>query len=125
MTTTSVQQPVLVRDLMKPGVRVRFDQPLGEVAMAMLQHRLDTVPVCDRQGRPLGVVTCQAVTSGRPAGRVSHVPVSPAPSIDAGSDLTEAAQVMLGQRFDSLPVLDGGEVVGALTRADIVSAFWD
>jgi CBS domain-containing protein len=37
--------------------------------------------------------------------------------------VSDAAALMLDLRIDRLPVVDGGEVIGIVTRADLVRAF--
>jgi hypothetical protein len=48
---------------------------------------------------------------------------TPAVTIDAGRPVAEAAKPMVEQEINRLPVIHGGELIGIVTRADLVRAF--
>ncbi|GAA4617727.1 CBS domain-containing protein [Saccharopolyspora hordei] len=52
-----------------------------------------------------------------PVGSVCH---APAPRVDAGADLSDAARRMIEARTDALLVLRGDQVCGVLTAVDLV-----
>jgi len=51
---------------------------------------------------------------------VGEVMSSPATALPAGTDVAEVARTMFVQRIRSLPIVDGGRVVGIITRRDLV-----
>lgn len=48
---------------------------------------------------------------------------SPAITIPGGARVSDAAALMLEHRVNRLPVVDGGRLVGIVTRADLVRTF--
>jgi CBS domain-containing protein len=124
------------------------DAPLKEVAQLLSEHGVSGVPVVER-GRVVGVVSetdivvkerGPVVKRGRLARWFARPPrrsdeerlaartageamTSPAVTIDSWQSAAVAAAVMLDNRVDRLPVLKGHQLVGIVTRADLVRAF--
>ena len=100
--------------------------------------RVRHLPVVDAKGDLIGVVTDRdlrhhlfdarvlkeigtiAVDSLLEAVRVGDVMSSPAVSARAGDELVEAARLMLEDKVGSLPVIEGGQVVGIITETDLL-----
>ncbi|HKM62627.1 MAG TPA: CBS domain-containing protein, partial [Acidisphaera sp.] len=138
------------RDVMTTSVEtVRPDTPVHEVARQMADKRISGMPVVDDSGKLVGMVTegdllrrvelgteqrpgwLQIFTSnakladeyvharGRSAGDVmSHDVVS----IEPTAPLTEVVEKMERNRVKRLPVLEGGKLVGIVTRGNLVRA---
>jgi CBS domain-containing protein len=131
-------------------VTVSADASLKEVACALVAHRISGMPVCDADGRVLGVVSEGDILYKergrveRPGGPLawlvdgtSYAEVSKAwaltareamtaPAVTIGPDrpAAEAARLMLEHRVNRLVVLDrDGRLAGIVTRADLVRAF--
>lgn len=51
---------------------------------------------------------------------VSEVMSSPVMSVPANADIVEAARIMLEDKVGSLPVVEGGRVVGIVTETDVL-----
>lgn len=51
---------------------------------------------------------------------VSEVMSSPVMSVPADADIVEAARIMLEAKVGSLPVVEGGRVVGIVTETDVL-----
>lgn len=124
------------------------DTPLKEVAQLLSAHGVSGVPVVER-GRVIGVVSetdivvkerGPNVKRGRLASWFARPPrrsdeerlaartageamTSPAITIESWQSAAVAAAVMLDNRIDRLPVLEGRRLVGIVTRADLVRAF--
>jgi CBS domain-containing protein len=124
------------------------DTPLKEVAQFLSEHGVSGVPVVER-GRVVGVVSetdivfkerGPDVKRGRLARWFARPPrhsdeerlaartageamTSPAVTIDSWQSAAVAAALMLDNRIDRLPVLKGRQLVGIVTRADLVRAF--
>ena len=135
------------RVMTRKVVTVGPDTPLKTVAEILADHRISGAPVCDRNGRVLGVVSegdilhKERSRDGRagplyPVARRWHrVPAkaaartageamsSPAITIDPERRIDEAARLMLEREVNRLPVVSGGRLVGIVTRADLVRAF--
>ena len=96
------------------------------------------LPVVDTKGDLLGIVTDRdlrhhlfnervlkeigttPVDDLLQAALVSDVMSSPALSVWAGQDLVHAARIMLEDKVGSLPVVEGGRVVGIITETDLL-----
>jgi len=107
---------------------------VGRMHRARVRH----LPVVDTKGELVGVVTDRdlrhhlfdarvlkeigtiAVDTLLEAVRVGDVMSSPVVSVRAGDELAEAARLMLEQKIGSLPVVDGGRVVGIVTEIDLL-----
>lgn len=129
-------------------VTVPDAMPLKDVAQVLATHRISGAPVCDAEGRVLGVVSerdilfqergeeehvgplyviadrrayeARVKTAARTAGEAM---TAPAVTIEPDRPLDEAARLMLEHDVSRLPVLRDGALVGIVTRADLVRAF--
>ena len=141
-----------VREVMtRTVVSVRPETPLKDVAARMVEHGISGVPVVDEQGVVLGVVSeADFIVKERGLEGVRHRPLarllgesddvraeiakvvaetagsamsSPAITIEADRPVREAAAVMIERAINRLPVVEGGRLVGIVTRADLVRAY--
>lgn len=133
----------------KPVVSVPPDMPLKEVAALLAEHRISGVPVV-RHGEVLGVVSEEdfllkergpaafAVegligrilgnrgeeAGGKLGARTAGEAMSaPAITIKSWRTTSAAASLMTERGVKRLPVLRAGELVGIISRADLVRAF--
>ncbi|MEO6594314.1 MAG: CBS domain-containing protein [Planctomycetota bacterium] len=106
------------------------DDRLDSVAQKMWEHDCGCVPVVDREGRPLAMITdrdlCMAAfTTGKP---LSELPVAHAMSKGVFTcrpqeDLTAAAQRMCKHGVRRIPVVDAeGKLTGLLSLNDLTTA---
>jgi CBS domain-containing protein len=139
-----------VKDVMSTEViSVGPATSLKEVARLLVEHRISGVPVVDAEGAVLGVVSeadllvkergFRAELGGPLAwlfrgealdeaakleARVAGEAMSaPAITITAHRPVAAAAAMMLEHGVNRLPVVVQGELVGIVTRADLVRAF--
>ena len=136
-----------VSDVMTTDVvTVPLDAPLRRVAELLVEHRVSGLPVCDTDGSVVGVVSEHDLLfkeSGpipRPGGHFwwlrderDYAELAKPDARTAGEAMTEpaitiaghrpvaaAARLMVEQRINRLPVVRGDELVGIVTRADLV-----
>ena len=144
---TLFPRQLLVRDVMTPDPRqVTADSPLDQAARLLLGSIFTGLPVVDREGRPVGVVTqgdllgaglplrlgllaaseeasVEAVLQTLARRQVAEVMTSPAVTIGAERPLTEAVETMLERQLKRLPVVDReGRLAGMLSRLDLFTA---
>jgi CBS domain-containing protein len=138
-------EDVMTRDV----VTVKPDAVLKDAARELVGRRISGLPVVDDEGRVLGVLSEGDLLFKQRGARernggllawfvdrrhesedakleahvVEEAMTSPAISIDAGWSLTAAAERMLANGVNRLPVIRGERLVGIVTRADIVRAF--
>lgn len=139
-----------VQDVMTHEVLcVAPEATLKEVATVLVEHSISGVPVCDRDGRVLGIVSEADILykergpqprRGRPlawlvdsggyaeivksaARTAGEAMTRPAVTIDPARPVSEAATLMLKSRVNRLPVVKADRLLGIVTRADLVRAF--
>ncbi len=143
---TLFPRQLLVRDVMTPDPRqVTADSPLDQAARLLLGSIFTGLPVVDREGRPVGVVTqgdlitsgllplrlgllaasdadnVAAVMRGLAERRVAEVMTRPAVTIEADRPLTEAVELMLERQHQRLPVRTGRAASSACSPASTCS----
>jgi CBS domain-containing protein len=136
-----------VRDVMTTDVAtVAPDTDLRDVAALLVQKRISGVPVVE-QGRVIGVVSERDILfKERPSAGVSRgvlawlmdegdlmlkidaktvqeAMTGPAVTIGPDRSVADAATLMLNEGVSRLPVVQGTELVGIVTRHDLVRAF--
>jgi CBS domain-containing protein len=137
---TATVDEVMHRDV----VAVATDAPLAEVVDLMVGRGLRFVPVLDggqlagvitngdlvaRAGLGAGVQLGQAPDPGAAAqwaGRTAREVMTAEPTaVLTGTRITDAAQLMLSRRVKRLPVLHQGQVVGVISRLDVLKTVAD
>jgi acetoin utilization protein AcuB len=106
-----------VRELMSKGVvTIEDSATCHEAVERMMRSQVRHLPVVDRRGALVGVVTdrdLKAVT-------VSKVMSAPAVCVAADDALETAARRMLDDKIGALPVLDAGRLAGIITETDLL-----
>jgi Zn-dependent protease/CBS domain-containing protein len=103
-----------------PGISVA--QLVDEM---MLPHGLRAVPVTDN-GRLVGIVTLADVMrvpfEQRAQATVAHVMsvYGDLPAVTTSTPVLDAIELMAEHNLEQLPVVDGGQLVGMLTNADVM-----
>ena len=129
---------MLVKDRMKRDpVTVKKDDSFRYALKLIRKEGIKHLPVLDGR-RVVGIVTDRdlrhhlfdarvlkeigttAVDILLTAVVVRDVMSSPARSVWAGDELVDAARIMLEDKVGSLPVVEGGRVVGIITETDLL-----
>ena len=138
-----------VAKLMTPSpLTVSPDTSLKDVAQLLSEHGISGVPVVEH-GTVVGVVSETDIVAKERGPRVEHgrlarwfgrspkpaelarieartaggAMTSPAITIESWQTVSEAVAIMLDRDIERLPVLKEGNLVGIITRADLVGAF--
>jgi len=130
---------MLIRELMTaPAVTVMGDTTIGEALRLLDDHKITAIPVVDRHGDLVGVVSeadliqdalqlddrvptvavgLSASAAPRHVGEVmTHLVVS----VHDDDDLDTAVDLLRLTMVKSLPVLQQGRVVGMISRSDVI-----
>jgi CBS domain-containing protein len=127
------------------------EAPIKDVARILVENRISGLPVCDIEGRVLGVISegdilykehdpregrlggpLAWIVDGTPryegyvkAGALTAGKAMTAPAITVPpyESVSEAARIMCERRVNRLPVVKDERLVGIITRADLVRAF--
>ncbi|ENN85269.1 hypothetical protein RHSP_54433 [Rhizobium freirei PRF 81] len=142
---------MLIQDIMTPApVTVKMSAPIAEAAKLLLDKHLSGLPVVDGKGVVVGIISEGDflrrgelkterqrsalleffVSPGRLAQEYAHangrlveeVMTSPVKTISPFSSISEAVDVMERESIKRLPVVDGGKLVGIVTRSDLLRA---
>lgn len=106
------------------------DMSIHEAIRILLDKRISGAPVVDTDGVLVGMLSkkdcLKIVLSSRYhddwGGPVRDFMSAPAETLDAGQDAVSAAQHFLGSHFRRFPVIRDGELVGQVSRYDILKA---
>lgn len=85
----------------------------GVITDRNLRHHLFRAPVY----RAIGTTSIDSLLE---TARVRDVMSAPAITVDAAQDLAEVARIMVRDRIGSLPVVEGGRLVGIITETDLL-----
>ena len=121
-----------VADVMTKGViNVRADLPLSEAARLLDTYRISGVPVVDRDGDLVGVLSqtdllrapaLDHLWYALPGLAVRHLMTSPAVTVTETASLNEATALMEQRQIHRLVVVaeNGQKPVGVLSVSDVV-----
>ena len=137
-------QDVMTKDVLTIGP----EAPIRDVAKILVEHGISGLPICDERRRVIGIVSegdilfkehdptkrrrrplAWLLDAGAEAAAKSRAETAgeamSAPVLTIGGDrpIAEAARLMVEHRVNRLPVVEDDELVGIVTRADLVRAF--
>lgn len=134
-----LHQSLLVEDVVEPvQYRVYPDTPYSEVTDLMIRRGLHAVPVVGEDYEFLGIITTgdamkEVVAQARVEDSVGGSSASPQAEptareimtrtvmcISEEQSLMEAASIMVNRDVEQLPVIREGEMVGFLTRGEVL-----
>lgn len=126
---TLMSEPV-ARDVMtEEVVAVDKETSVEEAASMMASHDIRGLVVVD-DGTISGVIAGKdilygVVAEGRAPGDVTVEDVMTAPAVtaDALASLREVSDTMLDKGISRLPIVEGGKLVGIITRTNLVKAW--
>ena len=116
------------RDIMtSPAITVTPKVPVRGAAALLVSHGFTALPVVDDDKRLIGIVTEADLmrngyveeTRGMTVGEVM---TTPAFAMDGGVQAEVLARVMLDDHVRCVPIVDGSQVLGVVTRRDLVRA---
>lgn len=113
---------VKVQDLMAAAVIVAGDEEtLGEVREKMATHRISAVPVVDREGALVGIITAtDLVTDFPPAIPVSRVMARKVHTLPVDASVRDAARLMREDRHHHIVIMEGDRIAGILSAFDLL-----
>ena len=105
------------------------DMQIMKAVDFLLRHRVTGVPVVDSDGSLLGIITesdlLKLVTEGiqgqhPTAATVAEYMTTDVVTVPPTMDIYYVAGIFLKNKFRRLPVVEGGKIVGAITRFDLL-----
>lgn len=139
-----------VREIMtSPVITIKVDATVGEAARIILERGTSCLPVVDDHGRLVGILThtdfgfhkrflpmsdhlytlmgswvnpetLEEVARTVSSRKVKEVMSHPVVTVQEETSVAEVADLMLRRNISSLPVMRGKELIGIVTRHDLV-----
>ncbi|MGB3277594.1 MAG: CBS domain-containing protein [Pseudorhodobacter sp.] len=120
-----------IRDCMACDlIKLAPDMEINRAMGILLEHRISGAPVLDATGQLVGVLSkkdclkaaLNASYYSEWGYRVEDYMSRDVRTLDAETDIVEAAEAFLTSPFRRFPVLSDGQLVGQVSRADILRA---
>lgn len=127
-TTNSL--PLVADFMSKDLVTLTPDMEINRAMNILLDRRISGAPVLDSDGFLIGVLTkrdCLKAALDASyyrdwGGRVEAYMSHPVTTIEASMDVISATNLFIEKPFRRFPVMDGGKLVGQLSRTDALRA---
>ncbi|WP_414577998.1 CBS domain-containing protein [Anabaena sp. CCY 9402-a] len=122
---TSIPHPPTARDLMSSPVRtIRPETTIGEAQRILLRYGHSGLSVVDSQGQLVGIISRRDLDIAFHHG-FSHAPVKgymtiSLKTITPDTTLPQIESLMVTYDIGRLPVLENGQLVGIVTRTDVL-----
>jgi CBS domain-containing protein len=115
------------REIMTPGTEcIGENQSLEEAARKMKDLDVGALPICGEDNRLKGMVTdrdivikCLAIGTDPRQVKAGQLAQGKPVTIGADDSVEEAIQTMTDHQVRRLPVIDGHDLVGMISQADI------
>ena len=104
---------------------VNTQDSIDEAAKRMKDLNVGSVPVCDENNSPIGIVTdrdvaIRAVSNGYSSSEnVEQIMTSEVISVHPEDDIHKAARIMGENQVRRLPVVENGKIVGIVSIGDL------
>ncbi len=126
-----MKSPSSVKDYMAKNL-VTFSPETNVLSAirTLLRHKISGAPVVDDDNQVIGMVSekdCLQTFLGSSyynemGELVSEIMTSPVITVDANASIVEVAEKFLKNNYRRFPVLEQGELIGQISRRDILKA---
>jgi acetoin utilization protein AcuB len=137
---TSKGDAMLVRDRMShPVITVTPQTTLGEALRLMNTEHIRRLPVVDKNGNLIGIVSERQLLKAAPTDAtlldvwevkavlhrvtIERIMTRDVITIEPETPIEEAARIMADSKISGIPVVEAGQVVGVITETDLFKAF--
>ena len=127
-----MSKAILVREVMATGLlTLKPEMPIFKAILLLLKNHVSGAPVISDQGLLVGILSekdCLRVFSNKAfyshdtGGNVEDYMTRDLKTVDPDDDVFKAAEIFLANSFRRLPVVDNGNLVGQLSRRDVLQA---
>lgn len=113
---------MLAKDIMtKDVITVSPTTTVKSLAKVLTQNQISGVPVTDKQGKILGLVS-QSDIVGKRGNQVKAIMTKKVIEVAEDTPVEEIAILMTTHKIKRVTVMRGGKLIGIVSRADIVGA---
>lgn len=125
----------------KPVITVAPDLPIPEAHKKMRDHQIRRLPVVNKKGKLVGIISNEDVINASPSPatslsiweinylinkiKVEDVMTSGVLTVDVNDTIEQAARLMADNKIGGLPVMAGEEVAGIITETDLFKLFME
>jgi CBS domain-containing protein len=122
---------IAVADYMTTNiVTVNPETEIHQAIKKLLDHKITSMPVLDERGKLVGVfsekhgmkVVVESAYNQGLEGKVGEIMTKEPPIINADASVVDAALTFQNTPIRSLPVFQNGELVGMVSRIDVLRA---
>lgn len=127
---------MLVKNRMSsPVISVEPEMPIMEALNLMRARQIRRMPVVDKRGKLVGIVSDKDLLNAGPSAatslsvweinylvgkiKVENVMTKAVLTVDGETPIEEAARIMVDNKIGGLPVMDGEEIIGVITESDL------
>ena len=109
-----------VRDIMTtPVVTAPGDMAIGDLADLLARHKITAVPITDEQGVVVGLVS-EFDLMAKQGKTAADIMTRGVIAVDQETEVDDVRFLLVERRIRRVPVMDGGHLVGVVSRSDIV-----
>ena len=112
-----IAKNIMTRDV----ITVTPAMSVKSLAMALIKNQISGAPVADKSGKIIGIVSESDIVAKK-GKDVRSIMSKKVISVVEETPVEEIAELMTTHHIKRLPVMNGGKVIGIVSRADIVSA---
>ncbi|MGQ9905078.1 MAG: CBS domain-containing protein [Anaerolineae bacterium] len=125
-----LDQETVEKIMSMPAITIDEDAPVGKAARVMLENKIAALPVLNDRRALTGILTSSdlfRLVIEEMQNEAQHITVkqwmTPDPeTITPETTLLEAHRLMGVKRIRALPVIEGNQLVGIVTRTDVMGA---
>ena len=112
-----VAKDIMTREVISVGPH----KPVKEVAALLVEHRFSAVPVVNKRGQLVGIVSEADIVSrkGKQARSIMSTEII---SVGEETPVAEIASLLMNHSIKRVPVMRENTMVGIVSRADVVRA---
>ncbi len=109
-----------VREIMtSPVITAPAAMPVGELAELLAKHHITAVPIVDGEGAVIGLVS-EYDLMAREGKAAEDVMTRGVITVDQETEVDDVRFLLVERRIRRVPVMAGREMVGIISRSDIV-----
>lgn len=109
-------------------VTVHPETSAYDAIVLLLKHQISGMPVVDAEGHLVGILSEKDCLKTLVDAKYHDLPTASVKDLMSGAlqvvspdtDILQVAEIFLNNRFRRLPVVDGGELVGQISRRDVL-----
>lgn len=103
-----------------PAITVSADAGRSAIADVLTQHKISAAPVVDRAGTVVGLVSEHDLLA-KPGSTAAELMTTALISVSPECPVSDLRHLLIERRIRRVPVLRDGQLVGIVSRGDIVA----